>query len=107
MYTIWRAINQNTDPLYRAYNLDGTLAGGGNGDNPMAVISKDAGYNRTRDKYINTQIMANWKVPHVKGLKLGVMGNYRDGDGWQKQWNYNVPLYMQNGTIAPQTLPFV
>ncbi len=105
MYTIWRAINQNTDPLFRAYNLDGTLAGGGNGDNPMAVISKDAGYNRTRDKYINTQIMANWKVPHVKGLKLGVMGNYRDGDGWQKQWNYNVPLYMQNGTIAPQTLP--
>ncbi len=105
MYGVWRAVNQNTDPLYRAYNLDGTLAGGGNGDHPLAVTHKDAGYNRTRDKFINAQLQAKWQVPNVEGLKLGVMANYRDGDGWGKLWDYKVPLYMQDGSLMVQTPP--
>ncbi|MDO6492396.1 MAG: TonB-dependent receptor [Cellulophaga sp.] len=105
MFSIWRAVNQNTSALYRGYNLDGTLAGGGNGDNPLALIDPDAGYNRTRDKFINTQLSLKWQVPGVEGLKLGAMANYRDGDGWGKLWEYNVPLYMQDGSIAPQKAP--
>lgn len=105
MYSLWRAINQNTQPLYRGYNLDGTLAGGGDGDNPMALIDKNEGYNRTRDKFINAQLSARWQVPGVKGLKLGVMANYRDGDGWDKSWQYNTPLYMQDGSLALQVAP--
>ncbi|WP_180335754.1 SusC/RagA family TonB-linked outer membrane protein [Labilibaculum filiforme] len=105
MYSIWRAVNQNTNPLYRAYNLDGTLAGGGNGDHPIAISSKDAGYKKTRDKFINAQLSANWAVPNVKGLKLGVMANYRDGDGWGKLWEKNVPLYMQDGSVQAQPTP--
>ncbi len=105
MYSIWRAINQNTSPLYRAYNEDGTLAGGGNGDHPIAISSKDAGYTKTRDKFINAQFSAKWKVPTIEGLKLGVMANYRDGDGWEKTWTKNVPLYMQDGSLMTQPAP--
>ncbi|WP_289038640.1 TonB-dependent receptor [uncultured Zobellia sp.] len=105
MFGVWRAVNQNTDPLYRGYNLDGTLAGGGNGDNPLALTDKDAGYNKTRDKFINAQLDVKWQVPNIEGFKLGVMANYRDGDGWGKLWEYNVPLYMQDGSLTPQTPP--
>lgn len=105
MYSIWRAINQNTDPFYRGKNTDGTLAGGGNGDNPFALISTDAGYNKTKDKFINAQLNARWQVPHVKGLKLGMMVNYRDGDGWGKLWTKNAPLYMQDGSLMVQPKP--
>lgn len=105
MYSMWRAINQNTSPLYRAYNLDGTLAGGGNGDHPLALIDPDAGYNRDRDKFINAQTSLKWKVPGVKGLDVGVMANYRNGDGWNKKWEYHVPLYMQDGSLMVQTAP--
>ncbi|WP_068471889.1 TonB-dependent receptor [Saccharicrinis aurantiacus] len=105
MYSIWRAINQNTNPMYRAYNLDGTLAGGGNGDHPLAIISPESGYNRTRDKFINVQAFANWSLPWVKGLKVGVMGNYRDGDGWEKKWSVNTPLYMPDGSLMVQPPP--
>lgn len=107
MYSIWRAINQNTNPMYRAYNIDGTLAGGGNGDHPIAIISKEAGYNRTRDKFINTQLHAKWNVSGVKGLKLGLMGSYRDGDGWGKLWQKNTPLYMQDGSLMVQPKPYL
>lgn len=105
MYSIWRAITQQTSPLYRAYNADGTLAGGGNGDNPMALIDEDEGYNRTRDKFVNAQLKADWDVPGVEGLRVGIMGNYRDGDGWDKSWQYNVPLYMPDGSLAIQNAP--
>ena len=105
MFAIWRAINQNTIPLYRAYNLDGTLAGGQDGPNPLAITSKEAGYNKTRDKFVNAQLQAKWQVPNIKGLKLGVMANYRDGDGYGKLWAANVPLYLQNGSLAIQLAP--
>ncbi len=105
MYSIWRTINQQNNPMFRAYNEDGTLAGGGDGDNPIAITSKDAGYNRTRDKFINVQLKADWAVPTVQGLKFGVMANYRDGDGFQKHWQKEVPLYMQDGSLAPQIAP--
>ncbi|WP_162845378.1 SusC/RagA family TonB-linked outer membrane protein [Labilibaculum antarcticum] len=105
MYTLWRAINQNTNPLFRAYNADGTFAGGGNGEHPIAISSKDAGYKKNRDKFINAQVHANWSIPSVKGLKLGVMANYRDGDGWGKLWAKNVPLYMQDGSVQAQPAP--
>ncbi|WP_195715172.1 TonB-dependent receptor [Ancylomarina sp. 16SWW S1-10-2] len=105
MFSIWRAINQNTIPLYRAYNEDGTLAGGGDGDHPIAISSADAGYKKNRDKFINAQLSAKWAVPNVKGLKIGVMANYRDGDGWGKTWEKNVPLYMQDGSVQAQPLP--
>ncbi|AWW32868.1 SusC/RagA family TonB-linked outer membrane protein [Echinicola strongylocentroti] len=105
MYSIWRAVNQNTNPMYRAYNVDGTLAGGGNGDHPLALISPDAGYNRTRDKFLNTQLSLNWEVPQVEGLKFGAMANYRNGDGWSKLWEENVPLYMQDGSLMNQPPP--
>ncbi len=105
MYSIWRAINQNTSPLYRAYNLDGTLAGGGNGDHPLAIATENAGYQRERDKFINTQVFANWSVPKVKGLKFGVMANYRDGDGMTKIWEEYEPLYMQDGSLMQQPSP--
>lgn len=105
MYSVWRAANQNTSPLYRAYNLDGTLAGGGNGDHPLAISSKDAGYKKDRNKFINAQVSAKWAVPTIKGLKLGVMANYRDADGWEKLWNKNVPLYMQDGSLMNQSSP--
>ncbi len=87
------------------YNEDGTLAGGGDGDHPLAISSADAGYQRSRDKFVNAQVHAKWSVPTVKGLKIGVMANYRDGDGWGKLWEKNVPLYMQDGSVQPQPTP--
>ncbi|GAB3667884.1 hypothetical protein GCM10028791_43450 [Echinicola sediminis] len=105
MYSIWRAINQQTNPMYRAYNQDGTLAGGGDGDHPLAISSAESGYNKTKDKFINTQLSFNWAVPSVEGLRLGAMANYRNGDGWGKLWEYNVPLYMQDGSLMNQPPP--
>ena len=102
---VFRVVTQQTPPLYNALNEDGTLRGGNDGANPLALIDKDNGYNKTRDKFINVQLRASWQVPTIEGLKLGVMGNYRDGDGWYRNWNYNVPLYLPNGRVAPQKSP--
>ncbi len=106
MYAIWRALTETAGPLFRAYNADGSLAGGGNQLHPLAIISPESGYRRTRDKFINVQLQGKWSLPWVEGLKLGVMANFRDGDGWAKRWSVDVPLYMRDGTpvatIPPQ-----
>lgn len=42
----------------------------------------------------------------VEGLNIGIMANYRDGDGWGKLWSANVPpLFMQDGSLMAQNPP--
>ena len=84
-----------TSPHQPVRNPDGTYAAGGN---PTARADKGSGYSKERRKVINTQLDLRWKVPGVEGLVAGVMGAYKDGDGFDKRWALTVPLYEPDGT---------
>ncbi|PWJ57954.1 TonB-linked SusC/RagA family outer membrane protein [Dyadobacter jejuensis] len=105
MWSIWQVITNNTPPNYRAFNTDGTLAGGAAGDHPLAISNEDAGYKKDRDKFLNSQAYIKWHVPSVDGLSFGVMANYRDGDGWSRTWNHNAPQYLSDGTLMKANPP--
>jgi len=100
--TIFQAV-EHCRSNYRALNTDGTIAGGV--FNPLAESNKEAGYNKQRQKFINTQVLANWSVPNIKGWTIGIMGNYRDDDNYSKLWSLLAPQYNDDGSIYPVPKP--
>ncbi|MFY0601294.1 MAG: TonB-dependent receptor [Cyclobacteriaceae bacterium] len=103
-WTIWNHMARNI-PLNRAFNEDGTYAEGVN--HPLAQNDRRAGYLKERQKFINTQLEANWQVPKVKGLSTGVMANYRDGDSYTKKWELLAPQYETDGSVYPVSKPLL
>lgn len=100
--SVWNFIN-TIDPIYKAFNDDGTYAAGVN--HPLAQNSKEAGYLKQREKFINTQFSVNWKIPGIEGLSTGAMVNYRDGDSYEKTWELLAPQYNADGSVYPVSKP--
>ncbi len=98
----WYFVN-NAQPITRAYNPDGTIAAGV--EHPVAETDINAGYFSPRKKFINTQLVVDWKVPGVKGLKAGFMANYRDMDSYTRWWKTLPPQYNSDSTIFPVSKP--
>ncbi|NMH86876.1 TonB-dependent receptor [Flavivirga algicola] len=101
-YTIWNNMFRK-DPLLAAFNEDGTFGEGVN--HPLAQNSKDAGYLKQREKFVNTQLILNWKVPGIEGLSAGAMVNYRDGDSYEKKWEVLAPQFNSDGSVYPVSKP--
>lgn len=99
-YTIWSQL-QNVKPNYSAFNPDGTYSS--ISIHPLVLLDERAGYNKENDKFINTQIYANWDLPFVKGLRAGVLGNIRYGDWNQKIFQSKAPQHQPNGQLVPYT----
>ena len=99
-YSVWSQL-QNVKPNYAAFNPDGTYTS--ISIHPLVILDKRAGYNNENDKYLNTQIYANWDVPTVQGLRFGVLGNVRYGDWNQKIFQSKAPQYQPDGQAVPYT----
>lgn len=99
-YSVWSQL-QNVKPNYAAFNPDGTYTS--ISIHPLVILDERAGYNKENDKYINTQIYANWNAPMVEGLSVGVLGNVRYGDWNQKIFQSKAPQYQPNGQAVPYT----
>ncbi len=103
-YTVWSQL-MNVKPNYAAFNPDGTYTS--ISVHPLVILDKRAGYDRQNDKYINTQLYANWDVAAVEGLRLGVIGNVRYGDWNQKIFQSKAPQYQPDGQVVPYTSNFL
>jgi TonB-linked SusC/RagA family outer membrane protein len=99
-YSVWSQL-QGVKPNYAPFNPDGTYTS--ISVHPLVILDKRAGYNRENDKYINTQIYANWNVPTLEGLSMGVLGNVRYGDWNQKIFQSKAPQYQPDGQAVPYT----
>lgn len=100
--SIWDHMNVRT-PLEGAYNEDGTL--GTVSDNPMMEMDKRSGYAKIDKMYLNTQFVADWSLPWVKGLALGTMLNYRINSIHEKNLFARAPQYNQDGSLLEVTKP--
>ena len=72
--SIWEHLNSK-NPTDIAFNPDGTL--NSISDNPMMEMDERSGYAKNDGMFVNTQLLAEWAVPWVKGLSFGTMFNYR------------------------------
>ena len=100
--TIWDHLN-NKKPLELAYNQDGTLSS--ISDHPLMEMDERSGYDKNDGLYVNTQFVADWALPWVKGLSLGTMLNYRLNSSHVKGLSARAPQYNQDGTLVVVTKP--
>ena len=101
---IWDHLNYHK-PTELAYNPDGTLSS--ISDHPLMEMDKRSGYNKNDGLYVNTQFVADWALPWVKGLSLGTMLNYRLNASHVKNLAARAPQYGLDGTqvvVAKPTL---
>lgn len=96
-YYIWGHI-QNRSPMTAAFNDAGQYSN--SADHPLVAMDPRSGYTRSTDKFINGNMSLTWSVPHVKGLSLKALGNYRSGNIWDKQWTQTAPQYANGSTVA-------
>lgn len=87
---------QNKSPMTAAFTDLGLYSNAG--DHPLVEMDARSGYNRSADKFINGNLLLNWAVPHVKGLSLKALGNYRSGSIWNKAWQILAPQYAIGST---------
>lgn len=90
-------------PITPAFNEDGTFASGL--DHPLVEMDKRSGYTRNDGKFINTQFIADWALPWVKGLTVGTMLNYRLNDSFDKVFKTTAPQYNSDGSLFEITKP--
>lgn len=100
--SIWGHLIGKT-PLTPAFNADGTYSSAT--DHPLVEMDERSGYDRSDDKYINTQLVADWNLPWVQGVTLGTMVNYRLNDSHKKTFNTKAPQYYPDGALYPIALP--
>lgn len=100
--SIWGHLQLRT-PLELAYNADGTLSTVS--DNPMMEMDERSGYSKSNGMFVNTQFVADWAVPFVKGLNIGAMFNFRLNAGHSKNMSARAPQYYQDGTLLEVTKP--
>lgn len=99
---IWDHMNAKS-PLDLAHNEDGTLST--ISDNPLMEMDERSGYDKNDGMYLNTQIIADWALPWVKGLSLGTMLYYRVNSSHVKKLSARAPQYSQDGTLLDVTKP--
>ena len=100
--SIWDHI-QSRSPLDLAYNADGTFST--IGDHPLMEMDKRSGYDKTDGMFLNTQLVADWDLPWIKGLSLGTMFNYRVNSSHVKSLSARAPQYSQDGSLLQVTKP--
>ena len=93
--TIWDHLNAKS-PLDLAYNEDGTLSTVS--DNPLMEMDERSGYDKNDGMYLNTQFVADWALPWVKGLSLGTMLYYRVNSSHVKKLSARAPQYGIDGS---------
>ena len=82
MGSVWR-----TNRLGRAFNFEGNPTGGA--EAPYLAIQPEAGYNKQKSRWMNSNLTLSWDVPFAKGVSVQVRGNYRSYDYFQKHWFAN------------------
>lgn len=100
--TIWDHLFSRS-PLMPAYNADGTYTS--NLDHPLVEMDERSGYDRQNGKFINTQLMANWELPWVKGMSIGTLFNYRLDDSHRRTFSTTAPQYNADGTLYKTIKP--
>ena len=85
------------------YNEDGTLSTVS--DNPLMEMDERSGYDKNDGMYLNTQFVADWALPWVKGLSLGTMLYYRVNSSHLKKLSARAPQYGKDGTLLDVTKP--
>lgn len=93
--SIWDHLNTRK-PTELAYNPDGTLSS--ISDHPLMEMDKRSGYDKNDGLYVNTQFVADWALPWIKGLAFGTMLNYRLNASHVKRLSARAPQYNQDGT---------
>lgn len=100
--TIWGHLYSQI-ALTPAFNEDGTYSSAT--DHPLVDMDDRSGYYKNNKKYINTQLVADWDLPWVKGLSLGTMFNYRLSDEFSKAFNTRAPQFYPTGAAYPIAKP--
>lgn len=100
--SIWDHLNAKS-PLDLAYNPDGTLSS--ITDHPLMEMNKNSGYDKDDGMFVNTQLVADWEVPWVKGLSIGTMLNYRLNASHIKGLHARAPQYNMDGSIVQVAKP--
>lgn len=99
---IWDHLNAKS-PLDLAYNEDGTLSTVS--DNPLMEMDERSGYDKNDGMFLNTQFVADWALPWVKGLSLGTMLHYRLNSSHVKRLSARAPQYGMDGSLLEVTKP--
>lgn len=68
-------------------------------------MDERSGYDKNDGLYVNTQFVADWALPWVKGLSFGTMLNYRLNSSHVKGLSARAPQYNQDGTLVVVTKP--
>lgn len=68
-------------------------------------MHKDSGYDKDDGMFVNTQFIADWEVPWIKGLSFGTMVNYRLNASHIKGLHARAPQYNMDGTVVQVAKP--
>lgn len=88
---------QNKSPWEAGVNPNGQLYK--IPDNPLMEISPDAGYTNSDLTSVIANLSVEWSVPHVPGLRLKALGNYRINNDKTKAWKKDPPSYDWDGNL--------
>lgn len=99
---VWGHI-QNRSPWQHGVNQFGQPYNGP--DNPVMEISPDAGYTKSEITSVIANIMLEWAVPHIPGLRLKALGNYRINNDKTKAWKKDPKSYDWDGNLAQAGKP--
>lgn len=97
-YTIYSRL-KDRNPFEKPYNDDGTLSN--QFDNP-ALILDSPGEIVLRTVYNQLAVNLKWDIPGVKGLSVGMDGNYNIESQDAKDWIENAPYYDAEGNATIQ-----
>lgn len=101
-YHTWGHI-QNKAPWENGLNKNGQLYK--IPDNPLMEISPDAGYTKSEWTSVIANLMLEWSVPFVPGLRLKALGNYRISNDKTKSWKKDPKAYDWDGNLADAGKP--
>ena len=97
-YTIYSQL-KDRNPFERPYNDDGTLSN--QFDNP-ALILDSPGEIVLRTVYNQVSVNLKWDLPWVKGLSVGMDGNYNIESQDRKDWIEKATYYDADGNATVQ-----
>lgn len=97
-YTIYSRL-KDRNPFEKPYNEDGTISN--QFDNP-ALILDSPGYAKLKTVYNQLSLNLNWDLPWVKGLSIGMDGNYNITSQDREDWNEKAPYYDEDGNATYQ-----
>ena len=97
-YTIYSRL-KDRNPFERPYNEDGTISN--QFDNP-ALILDSPGEIVLRTVYNQLAVDLKWDLPWVKGLSIGLDGNYNIESQDRKDWIEKAPYYDADGNVTLQ-----